>query len=133
MRGQTRSKRARGHGFTLIEVLVSMGLMAIIGASLFQGFTTQSRYNTLSQERNRAAAAAQVVMDEYRLEDPAELPESGEQEETVEVGGHDYAVTTEFCADATYCTSERIKHLRVTVERSGEVLFRADTVYSQLR
>ncbi|WKZ56251.1 MAG: type II secretion system protein [Bdellovibrionota bacterium] len=127
------ARRSACSGFTLIEVLVSMGLIAVVGASIFQGFVGQVRMNTLSQERARAAAAAQVVLDAYRLEDPAEMPESGEENVEVDVGGHSFTVTTSFCAEPSFCTSNRIRHLRVEVTRNDEILFRADTVYAQLR
>lgn len=131
-RGARRAGRSRGFG--LIEVLVSVGLISIIATSVTAGFISQTRFDSLAQERGRATAAAQLVLDSYRLQDPTTLPSSGSATQSVTVAGKTFTVRTSFCATAALCSSSRIRHLKAVVTNSiGLTLYQVETVYAQLR
>lgn len=122
-------------GFNLVEVLASLGLMAVMSWSLLGGFVGQAKVNTFSEVRSQAAVAAQEVLDGYRQQDPALLPTSGTVVVNNTIDGRTYEVTTSFCLNATYCpaSSTRIRHLEATVRFGGLVVYQTETVYVQLR
>ena len=81
-------------GFTLLEVMVALMVFSIAAAGVMPVFLSQLKYNTGSEERSEAIAAAQYVLDEMRLEDPTLMEEEGTRAAiTVTVNGHDYVVT----------------------------------------
>lgn len=121
-------------GFTLVEVMVALTIFALVSASMMGAFLQQSRFNTLSEQKTEAIAAAQLVMDEIRVMDPASLPGSGSWEpEEIEIGDRVYQVRASFCERAELCLSNSIRHVTVSVEHNGRPMFEVETVYAQLR
>lgn len=127
-----KSSMFHQRGFNLIEVLVAMSLIALVCNSLVASFISQSKFNSLSQERTWAAQAAQMVLDDLRSDDVGSMPLSGFETRTKTVGGKVYQARVDFCSATTFCTSNTIRHLRVRVTRHGSTLYDVETVYTQL-
>ncbi|NLF25020.1 MAG: type II secretion system protein [Deltaproteobacteria bacterium] len=121
-------------GFTLVEVLVALGVLALVTSAVAPSFLRFMHYNTRTEIKTEAIQAAQRVLDELRLSDPRTLPTSGSTpSETVMVGGRSYDVTVSYCENATYCPSENTRHLTVDVVYKGEQVYEVETVYTRLR
>ena len=123
----------RERGFTLLEVLVSLGLFSIISTSLAASFAHHLKTNNLTERKSAAVMAAQQVMDEVRVQDPATLPSTGRTTQTVTIGNRAFTVVTDYCSETTYCTSANIKHIKITVSFSNQSVYQVSTVYAQLR
>lgn len=119
-------------GFNLIEVLVAMALIALVCNSLVASFISQSKFNSLSQERTWAAQAAQMVLDDLRSDDIVTMTALGSEIRTITVGENQYRAQIEYCSEASFCTSSTIRHLRVRISRHGTTLYDVQTVYTQL-
>jgi len=121
-------------GFTLLEVLTALVIFGVVSSGMAAAFVTHLSFNYESKLRSNAIAAAQQVMDELRLEDPATLPTSGYgTTQTVTVDGFAFDVTPEYCSNASYCISMQSRHIRIEVDYEGELLYGLETVYTQLR
>ncbi len=121
-------------GFTLIEVMISLLIFTVVLAGMAPAFVAQLKHNTNSAIRTEAIAAAQIVIDQLRVEDPATLPASGDGSEVnLTVGNHDFAVTPSFCETATFCTTVNNRHITVRVRYNNEQVFSTQTVFTQLR
>ncbi len=55
-------------GFSLVEMLAALVVLAIAGLALVQALTQSARAATLAEDRALAALAAENVMAEWRLE-----------------------------------------------------------------
>lgn len=53
----------RQRGFTLIEVLVSIGILAVLGATLFSGLSVGAKSNLVAARRSTASALAASQME----------------------------------------------------------------------
>lgn len=121
-------------GFTLIEVLASMGLFAIFATMTATAFIGNIKFNHESELKSEAIQAAQQVMDDYRTQDPTLLPTSGTVTRTITIGARSYTVVTTFCpSGSTYCTSVNLRHLKNTVSKSGQILYEVESIFSQLQ
>lgn len=121
-------------GFTLIEVIVSLGLFSIITAGVLPGFLYFTKYNTDSEIKQGAVEAAQKTLDGIRLLDPSTLPTTGSVTTTSVSGGErSYSVTVSYCQNATYCTSANMRHISVSVSYKGTTKYSVETVYTKLR
>jgi prepilin-type N-terminal cleavage/methylation domain-containing protein len=120
-------------GFTLLESLISLGILSITLVSMLPAFQTFMDANTLSEERSNALAAAQEVMEALRHEDPSSLPTSGSSAiQAVQVGSQEYEVVTHYCLNGTYCGSD-IRHITVEVSFAGKSVYTIETVFTRLR
>ena len=120
-------------GFTVVEALISIFLLGVVLAGILPGLLTFLDTNTLSEEKSDAVAAAQVVLERLRLEDPATLPSSGSSSpQIVDVGGHEFEVVNHYCTVSEYCGTDS-RHIRVEVFYGGETLFEIESVYTQLQ
>lgn len=129
-----RRNRDQQKGFSLLEVLVSMGIFSIGALALAQAFSTQLNFNTTSERKSGAMIAAQRVLDELRVSDPVSLPSSGTSSpQTVTVGGRNYSVTVSYCEATPYCTSGNIRVLKAEVEFQNRSVYTVETIYAQLR
>ena len=127
MRGDDRG------GFTLVEILFALTLFGIAVASCFPAFLGHIQFNNQSEVRSGAYAAAQVLLDELRLEDPSSLPSSGSDAATeIQVGTRTYSVVASYCEDSTFCGSET-RFITVRVSYLGEEVYEVSTVYTELR
>lgn len=120
-------------GFSLMEVLISMSIFSIVAASTVPAFLNQLDHNTQMELRAQAYAAAQQVLDDYRVLEVSTIPDSGSASPvTVNVAGRNFEATTSFCDQAALC-SLTTRHLTVAVQYQGEELYEVQTVYTQLR
>ena len=61
-----KDKRKQNKGFTLVEVLIAMTILAIIVAPLLHAFVTASRTNAKAKQLMKATTLAQNVMEELK-------------------------------------------------------------------
>ena len=119
-------------GFSLIEILVSLGIVGIVSAFVTPAFIAQNRVNKLSEIRGLAISATDQRFDMMRAADPATLPDGGEEEFEATVGGIPFVLRVEYCINSDWC-SAATRHLRITALRNGEVVHQSETVFTQLR
>ena len=123
----------RQKGFTLIEVLVALSLFALVSAGMVPSFVLFLKYNRSAQIKTEAALAAQEILDEMRVEDPSDMPDSGsDPAQTVASGDHDFEVTVSYCENPAYCATDT-KHLSIDVAYQGTTIYEVETVYTDLR
>jgi len=122
------------NGFTLIEVMISLLIFTVVLGGMAPAFVAQLKHNTNSAIRTEAIAAAQIVIDQLRVKDPATLPASGTGTAVATtVGNHSFTVTPSYCETATYCTTINNRHITVRVTYNNEEVFKTQTVFTQLR
>lgn len=127
-------KQPRETGFTLLEVLVSITILALVSASIGPTFHHFFRVNSQMERRTAAIAAAQQMLDNLRFTNPENLPTSGTgSTETVTISQYTFAVTPEFCTVSMYCTGTSTRHISVSVNFAGNVIYELETVYTALR
>lgn len=121
-------------GFTLLEVMFSLSLFSIILSGLIPAFITQMRFNSASQIRSEGMQAAVEVLDELRMDDPADMPTAGASTtDSVTIGARTFQVTTVYCGDMTYCNSTNNRSIEVSVTYDNEQVYEVETVFTQLR
>lgn len=120
-------------GFTIMESLLAIFLLGVVLTGLLPGFMTYLDSNTTSEENSDAVAAAQMVLERLRLEDPSTLPTSGSSDpEVVDVGGRQFEVVSYYCTVTEFCGTDS-RHIRVEVTYGGETLFEIESVYTRLQ
>ena len=128
------SKFHSQYGFTLVEVLVSMCIFSIVVTSLPAVFMSYLRYNTRTERKTQAIAAAQRVLDRYRVQDPSTMPASGSvSPEAINIDGNTYYVQVEICSTSTHCTSNNNRQIKVDVRNVDELLYSVQTVFTRLK
>ena len=115
-----------------MEVLVSLTIFAIASALMTPAFIYHLKTNTASEDRNGAIAVAQQVLDELRTTDTLSMPESGTTTQTISNQHRNYAVSTTYCADDTYCTTSS-RHITIGVAYRGKTIHTVETVYTKLK
>lgn len=63
----------KNRGYTLIELIVAISILAIIAIPLMHGFVTSARMNAKAREIEQATTVAQNVMEEIKVTDVEEL------------------------------------------------------------
>jgi prepilin-type N-terminal cleavage/methylation domain-containing protein len=122
-----------GKGFTLLEVLVAMGLLGMLLAGVVPVFFSLMAVNTRNEERSGAVAAAQQVLEELRQQDPGTLPDSGSTgPHVVPVDRRAFEVTNWYCLASEYC-DDNSRHVLIEVRYGGRTFFSAESVLTQLR
>lgn len=120
-------------GFTLLEALVAMGLLAIMLVGVVPVFFNLLAVNTRNEQRSGAVAAAQQVLEELRERDPATLPETGTVgPQVIPVDTRAYEVTSWYCLAPEYC-GDSSRHVLIEVNYGGRTFFSAESVLTQLR
>ena len=121
-------------GFTLLEVLVAVGIFSVASAAIATCFASQLKFNYKYETKSGAIAAAQQVLDGIRVLDPTTLPSSGSATpQTVTIGGKNFVVNVTYCSPSTYCVSNNIRALHVVVTYANVTQYTVDTIFSQLR
>lgn len=124
----------RQSGFTLLEVMIALFVFGLVLAGMAPAFVMQMRQNTENAVRTGAIAAAQIALDDIRLNDITVLPMSGSAAPVnVNVDGRDYSVVVRYCVTASYCNPTSTRHLTVEVAYRDDTKYRTQTVYTQLR
>jgi prepilin-type N-terminal cleavage/methylation domain-containing protein len=120
-------------GVSLVEVLLALLILGIVLAGMVPSFLAFLDVNTRNEERTGAVQAAQTVLESLRLADPAMLPSGGaSQPQPIRVGERTYQVVTRYCVVSAFCDSDS-RHLAVEVLHEGNLLYSAETVFTQLR
>lgn len=65
-----RKKQIRNAGFSLIEVIISMAILAIISIPLLNYFTESMKYNGMMAEKQKATLLSQKVLEQLYAETP---------------------------------------------------------------
>ena len=122
------------NGFTIIEVMVSLGLFGIVSAMMVTSMVQMQRLNYDNAVRTGAFSAAQQVLDSYRATDPATLPASGNGAvQNITIGGRVYNVTPRFCPTAAHCSSANIRGISLIVAHKNVTRYTVETVFSRLQ
>lgn len=117
-------------GFTLVETVVALSLLAIALGSLLPAMTQAIRANTESEIRTGAIAVAQQEIDNLRALDT--WPTSG-LTVTVTTGSATYTSTLThqaYCEGATCFAGARL--VEVEVRHNGRLYYRVQTVFTEL-
>ncbi|MCB0354956.1 MAG: type II secretion system protein [Bdellovibrionales bacterium] len=121
-------------GFSLLEVLTALILLAISSAGILPAFLTHFKQMTQNEVRSSAYAAAQRVLDEIRIGDPSDLPDSGSgPTQSIEISGKNFFVTPSYCENASFCSDINTKFITIRVAYNGTTYYEVDTLYTQLR
>lgn len=123
----------RDAAFTLLEVMVSMLIFLMVSATMANSFIGHLKTNTATEVRTGAMNAAQLQLDEHRLNDPFAMPTSGSTSTVKTIGGRNFTVETYYCQVASFCISASTRHLRLKVNYAGKQVFQTETVYTRLR
>lgn len=119
-------------GFTLVELLVALGIFSVAMAAVVPALINFAQSNTKNEQRMGAVVAAQQRLDELRLVDPATLPTNGSVTANYDSGDRTYSVQTYYCSNNTYCATTTMRHIKVQVRYKNKLLYEAETVYAQL-
>ena len=117
-------------GFTLLEVIVSLGILGTFVAISSTALVQHIRENFKNHKRYEGIQAAQTVLDKVRFEDISSL--TGSRTESVTIGGRTYAVEVLYCQLSQYCISAEIRHITVRVTYRSDKIYETDTVYTKL-
>jgi len=85
--------RTGSDGFTLIEILAALGIMAVGIAAVTQLATQSIRGTSRVEERVLANWVAANRMAQFRLDARAKLPASGSGNNEVEMGGRGWVIS----------------------------------------
>ena len=116
-------------GFTLVELLAAMGVLAILLTIITVTSLGNLRTNRAMQIRYEAVQVAQAVVDDLRFKDITTLGTAIHK--TVAVGERTYTVDVKFCDITTFCISTDIRHISVDVTFNNEKVYQTDTVFTQ--
>ena len=120
-------------GATFVEVLLALFFLAILLASVVPSFLTFTDHNTRNERRTGAVQAARTVLEDHRLTPPSTMPTLGMTgPQAITVGNRSYDVWTRYCVVDTLCDSNS-RHLVVEVDQNGELLYSAETVFTEIR
>lgn len=121
-------------GFTIIEVMVALGMFGVVSAMMATTMVQMQRTNYDNEIRSGAYNAAQLVLDDLRLQNIALLPTSGSGAvQNVVISGHTFNVTPSYCLTASDCISANIRGIRVVVAYKGVTKYTLNTVYARLQ
>lgn len=120
-------------GFTVLEAILAMSILAIALVGVLPSFGTMLDANTLSETRSDAVAAAQLVVEDLRRQDMTELPSTGSSPVFfIELGSREFEGRIHYCPDPTYCTPGS-RFLVVEIFFGGRTVYRVETVFTQLQ
>lgn len=119
-------------GFSILEVMVAVSLFSLCVTSLAASCFRFMGMNTKMEQKIVAQSVAQELLEGYRQGDPAALPSSGTTSLDITRGSRTFQTTTQYCANAAYCTSSA-RQLTVTVNYKGAQMVSLTTVFTALR
>lgn len=127
-----RERSSRRSGFSLIEAIIAIAIVGILLAGVVPAFVSNLRVNTDSEARTGAVAAAQTVLDQFRVRSKSDWPASGS---TVSVTSHgrpyDVGVVHQpFCQGGTCYTGAELIELEVSY--GGRIRYSVSTVFTAL-
>ena len=68
-------RKMNNKGFSLVEVIISMAILAIISIPLLNYFTDSMKYNAIAKTRQQATIEAQNIMEQLKAEDKLLKPD----------------------------------------------------------
>lgn len=116
-------------GFTLIEVIVALGIFDVLGTIAALSMVQNLRTSLANQVRYEAIQAAQATLDKIRFEDVATL--TGSRTESVVVGARTYTVAVTYCKIEEFCLSKDIRHIDLAVTYRDKHVYATDTVFTK--
>ena len=129
----SRSRSRSDRGFSMIEVMASIAIFGVVATGMTSAFVKMQQANLANEIKAGAMGAAQKVLDELRVSDPATLPSSGTSAaQTITIQGRAFSVTTTYCPVATYCTST-MRQLRITANYKSVKRYEVDSIFCQLQ
>ncbi len=108
-------------GFSLIEVLVSLALLAIIGVAFLGALATSSRATLITDERNTAKNLAESQM-EYIKGQSYDTSEYDIAPIPAEYGNYTAAIGVE----PLYSQESNVQKITVTIRHQGKVVTKLD-------
>jgi len=121
-------------GFTIIEVMVALGMFGVVSAMMATSMVQMQRTNYENEIRSNAYAAAQLVLDDYRSQNISLLPSTGNAPvQNIVISGRTFQVTPTFCLTPSDCTSTNVRGIRASVSYRNQVRYFVDTVYARLQ
>lgn len=125
------TRRKRAHGFTLIEAIIGLAILAVVVAGIVPAFMSYLRVNNQSDVRSGAVAAAESVLDGLRQTPIADWSASGTVQ-TAGGGDRTFQVTVLYCTSSLpYCSGDA-RHVEAVVRYRGKVYYDVETVYTKL-
>ena len=119
-------------GLSLVEAIIAIAIVGILLAGVVPAFVGNLRVNSDAEIRTGAVAAAQTVLDQFRVLPKSQWQASGSTVSIVS-GGRSYDVLAQhgpFCQDGTcYANSELIE---LEVSHGGRSRFAVSTVFTVL-
>ena len=125
-------KRSRREGgFTLVEALIGVAILAIVLAGIVPAIMSYLHVNNESDVRSGAVAAAETVLDGLRQTPVATWSPSGTVR-SASGGDRTYQVTILYCTPSLpYCSGDA-RHVEAVVRYQGKVYYDVQTVYTKL-
>jgi len=109
-------------GLTLIEVLVAVGILALVGATFITGMALTSKGSMVSQERVAVESLAKSQMEDTKAQDyVAEATSYPSVTLPGDLSAQGYAITV--AAQPLNSPDDGIQRITVTVTRNEETLF----------
>jgi prepilin-type N-terminal cleavage/methylation domain-containing protein len=120
-------------GFTMIEIMVSLGLAGIAFSGLLTAFVGHSNHNTKIKRIADAGKAASEALDILRAAPFDSLPRSGIGtgefgDFDVDVDGQSYHVDVEYCLESSFCTKDSL-HITARAYLGSEKFSEIEVVY----
>jgi len=130
-------KLRKQKGFSVIEVIVSLGIFSIVSAMMSTGIIKMQRANYDNSIRTGAFSAAQRFLDRCRSLDPAGTGAStitGECSTPTDVTIADrvHTVVPRICENPLLCPSPSVKSLKAEVFFKGIKRYEVETVFARL-
>ncbi len=120
-------------GFSLVETLVAVALLAFLSTGILTAFSSQAASSGRNERRLAATAAAEQVLEFYRMDDPELMPTSGSVGPVVVAANtQEFEVFTLFCTRPTFCT-DTARQLVVEVYSGPTKVYDVETVFTQVR
>ncbi len=119
-------------GFSLVEVLISLGIIMLVSTGIFHSILTNLKHTRDTFYRTQAVQAAQEYLDTLRMQDPVSIPSSGTNSTTIAIDGRQYQVEASFCENPSYC-GLNTRHIELEVSYRGQKHFYVETVYTKLK
>ena len=103
---------ARDGGFSLIEVLAALSVLAIAGLALVSALTHSARAAVFAETRTLAALSAETVLVEARIDHPGGVPSS---QGRIELAGRAYDWRLDLMATA----DPDLQRIEITLSEAG--------------
>ncbi|RME58899.1 MAG: prepilin-type N-terminal cleavage/methylation domain-containing protein [Candidatus Dadabacteria bacterium] len=122
----------KSKGFTLIEVMAALALLAISLVIVSSNLIKNLKSNYGMQIRYEAMQAAQKVIDDLRFQDISTLS-TEPMTETVTIGNRSYEVNITFCETTDYCVTGDMVEITARVNYNNKQYYETDTVFSTFK